>query len=447
MPRERNAFRLGLTLIVFFILFLAVLVFLAPRGGGDLRFSVRYPHDAFATVLKPGGEVSCGGAAVGTIKSVDLREMKNGKAGEGATLYVVVDVAVDSSLGLRKDCTIMPEDLLLGGPGKLVIANRGVGEPLKGGEQIDGETVVSVAALTRLLGAQLDPDDPRSLLAMIRGQLDPADARSMVSKLHTSMDDLNVVTASIRNQLDARERAALMAKLHGILDHINETTSLLRNEMDRSAGATMLAKLHAMLDTLDGGLNTATAMLTENREPIAQAVGHLRGTTRILEERIATRIAQQLDPADAASLVAKVHVSIDRLGTSLRDINVITASSRELIVLNQEQLGRMVGNMKETSDHLKAASKEIRRSPWRLFYQPTVEEAAQANIFDAARSFSEAATRLDDAVVRIEAMTGGDLGTQPAGDDQLIEIRDALQQTFQNFTKAEAALWESLKIK
>ena len=35
MPAQRNAFRLGLTLIVMFILALGVLWFLAPSGGGD----------------------------------------------------------------------------------------------------------------------------------------------------------------------------------------------------------------------------------------------------------------------------------------------------------------------------------------------------------------------------------------------------------------------------
>ena len=106
----------------------------------------------------------------------------------------------------------------------------------------------------------------------------------------------------------------------------------------------------------------------------------------------------------------------------------------------------MVDNLKETSDHLKAASKDIRRSPWRLLYQPSVEEADQINVFDAAREFSEAATRLDDAVMRLQAVS--DSGQLSAPDDpQLLEILGQLEETFAAFSEAEAALWEQLEIK
>ena len=107
----------------------------------------------------------------------------------------------------------------------------------------------------------------------------------------------------------------------------------------------------------------------------------------------------------------------------------------------------MISNLKETSDHLKAAGKDIRRSPWRLLYQPSVEEAEQANVFDAARSFSEAATQLDDAVTRLQAVSDAGGPQVIAGDERLAEILEQLQQTFTNFTKAENSLWEQLKIK
>lgn len=445
MPRERNAFRLGLTLITFFVLFVAVLVFLAPRGGGNLPLFVRYPHDTFTTVLKTGSEVSCGGKTVGSVKSVDLREEPGPSGGE--SLSVMVSITVDSSLDLRRDCRIVPEDLLLGGPGKLVIAARGVGEPVAAGDVIDGEAGASVASLTRLLAAQLDARDPTSLLTLIRSQLDPADARSMMSKLHASIDDLNAVTLSVRNEFNPRQTAALLAKLHSVFDNVNEMTRLLRAEANGSSEQAMVGKLHRSLDAMNEGLTTIVAILKENREPLAATVGHIRGTSEVLEQQIAARIARQLDPADAAGLLAKVHVALDRLNGSLRDINVITASGRDVLVLNRDQLGRMIENLKETSDHLKAASKEIRRSPWRLFYQPTLAEAEQANVLDATRAFSEAATRLDDAVARLEVLSRESTATQPAGDEQLIQIRDQLQQTFQNFSKAESALWDRLQLK
>ena len=116
MPAERNAFRLGLTLIAFFVLAMAVMAFLAPRGGGDMSVQVRFPHNQFATTIKPGGEVGCGGQTVGSIKKVQLLEMLDPSTGY-QTLYSVLTVSVDSSLGLRDDCKFIPEGPLLGGPG------------------------------------------------------------------------------------------------------------------------------------------------------------------------------------------------------------------------------------------------------------------------------------------------------------------------------------------
>jgi len=446
MPAERNAFRLGLTMLGFFGMLLGVLYFLAPSGGGDLTLKVRFPHNEFGTVLKSGGEVSCGGKTVGGVRSIDLQEMEHPETGV-TTLYVVATFTIDSRLGLRKDCEVYPEGLLLGGVGKLVIGDRGVGEPIDPAAIIEGVSGPGIADLTRMLADQLDPRDPTSLLAMIKLQLDAADPKSLLGKIHESLDDVNRVTQSINNEFDVRYKDALLAKLHAIMDHVNDMTRLLRNEMDSSADRAMIGKLHKTFDTLESGLETVVALLEENREPISETVSHIHGTSEILETQIATAIAQQLDPTNAASIIAKTHIAIDRLGSSLTDIQAITAAGREVVVLNKQQLSDMIGNFKETSEHLKGASKDIRRSPWRLFYQPTIEEAAQANIFDAARAFSEAATQLDDAVGRLQVIAESRDGSVAVNQETLTDIRDELKRTFGNFTKAEAALWDQLKIK
>ena len=78
MPAERNAFKLGLTMILFLVLLVGVLYFLAPTGGGDMTLKVRFPHNEFTTRLKPGGEVVCGGYSVGAIRSLDLVDHQRG---------------------------------------------------------------------------------------------------------------------------------------------------------------------------------------------------------------------------------------------------------------------------------------------------------------------------------------------------------------------------------
>lgn len=446
MPAERNAFRLGLAIILFVILAVVVLVFLAPRGGGDMTISVRFPHTQFTTMLSEGSLIVCGGQEVGSVRGLELEEMKAPHSGN-LTLYAVARLKLDSSVGLRQDCRIVPQGPLLDGPGKLVIEDRGVGRPVQDGQMLDGAMAADFNALMRMVASQLDPQDPESLMSIIRAQLDSADPASLLGKIHASLEDINAISTSLRGEFDARDKQVLLGKLHLILDNINEATRLIRGELDSGAEQAMLAKVHQLLDTLGGGLTTAVAMIEENREPLRETVGHVRNTSRILEQQIAARIAQQLDPADAAGLLAKVHVSLDRLGASLNDVNAITRSGRESVALNQQPLNQMIGNLKETSDHLKAASKEIRRNPWRLFYQPTLEESAEANVHDAARAYAEAATRLDDALVRLEALKQVP-STGPAEQRQDLErVMQQLRQSFEQFKKVEDALWQQLEIR
>ena len=105
-------------------------------------------------------------------------------------------------------------------------------------------------------------------------------------------------------------------------------TGSLRGELDRGSDLGMTGKLHETFDALNQGLQTVVAVLNENQQPITDAVGHIRNTSQILEKQIAARIAEQLDPNEAAGLIAKVHVSIDRLGQSLKDVNAITDAGR-----------------------------------------------------------------------------------------------------------------------
>lgn len=446
MPAERNAFKLGLTLILFFALFCVVLWFLAPRGSGDMELQVRYPHDRFGTPLKAGAEVLCGGKTVGSVRKLELKEMKNEATGYN-DYYAVVVFKVDSAVGLRKGCRIEPSEALLGGMGILVIKDRGLGEPIKAGQTIDGEPTPSVSDITAMLGKQLDPKNPAGLLALVQSQLDAGNVRSLVGKVHKSLDDINVLTRNIAEETNAKDKAALLSKLHEVLDNVNRTTIALRDEMDGKSNGTSLSKIHQVLDQLNLGLVAVRGMLDDNREPLRRTVQHVEGTSRILEQEIAAKLAAQLDTSNAASLLTRIHKSIEKLGRSLEDINSITTDVRDVIALNKSNLDAMIGNLKETSDHLKAGSKEIRLNPWLLLYTPTQDEVAQANLFGTARAFSEAATRLDDAVTRLQAISASARTPSAETHQEVDKIRAQLKDTFQKFSEVEQKLWQELNIK
>ncbi len=444
MPDERNAFKLGLTLIIMLVVAVGLLLFMAPEVDGDLGLTVRYVHSEISAALKPGAAVICGGQKVGSVEEVGFVEAEDESGIE--QLYVDVSIEVLSALDLREDVQLVPTGPLLGGGGKVEIRDRGEGTPLAAGALVMGAPAGSIDQITTAIAEQLDADNPDSLMTMIRQLLDREDGRSVVSKVLVSLEDINAMTQSLRNEMDPNQRAALLAKLHGILENINTATGHLRDQIDSTADDTLAAKLHGILDTVNGGLSTVVMILEENREPIHETVLNVRSTSEILEEKIAARLAAQLDPADGAALIAKVHIAIESLNRSLKDINTITEEGKEIVVLNEASINTMVENLAQTSDHLKSAAKDIRRNPWRLFYQPTQAEAEQANVFDSARELSQAAADLDDVIIRIQAIAEAEDDAFADDSEQLQAIRDRLQQTFDKFKSAEQFLWDQLKL-
>ena len=454
MPAQHtDEFKLGVTVIIIVLLFFATVIFIggaAIWGPKTQTVRVHFSHDMSLPTLKTGGEVRCGGQRVGSIELVEMRDLpadqvtdeskRDAKNDKGVHLAIVVTAQIDRAVGLREDCQITAEGPTLGGSGWLIIRNRGTaGEPLGPDTPVIGLRPSGLAAVTETLTQLGDT---------LAEELNAQNAESLLGKIHRSLSDVNVMTFAVKEQLDASDQKALLAKLHRSVGDVNAITGELRHQMDPKADRVALGKIHAALDAVNAGLDEAVAMLKENREPVRDTVAHIQGTAQTLDERIATAIAEQLDVHRHASLLAKVHEDVDRIGESLKDVNAITADVRQLLAVNKPAVERTLVNFKETSGHLKAAAKDLRRNPWRLLYQPSDKETREMSVFDAARAFADAATRLDDASARLQArIEDYPTTTRPADDAELRALQDELKATFERFSQAEAALWNMLKLR
>jgi len=461
MAKGRNTFALGLTVLVMLGLFIGVLVFIGVSDvwGEPVRpITVRFASTLTLPPLKTGSQVLFAGQPAGRIttmwfKKADHADAKTGRTRQMVFLYVQAEV--QERLDLRKDCVILPEGPILGGAGLLRIQDQGQsGDPLGPDDVIEGEGMGGFAAVTEqitelggLLTNELDAKRKDSIMALIKLQLDATEEGSMMERLLKTMTNLSDISASIRNELDPKQEKVLLAKLHLTLDHINAITGELQTQMDPKARTALLGKLQLAMDAVNDSLENVNGMLSENRQTIQTTLANVKETSQTLNTGIAKAIADELDDANPQSLLAKIHGSLDRMGHSLEDLNRITASTSEVVTLNKDSLNKILTNFKETSDHMKAATKDLRRNPWRLLYRPSLAETKELNIFDAARSFAEAATRLDDATVRLKGLLESREGKIAADDPKLVEIRAELQETFEKFTQAEEALWQNLKIK
>ena len=121
----------------------------------------------------------------------------------------------------------------------------------------------------------------------------------------------------------------------------------------------------------------------------------------------------------------------------------LSAGARSVIVGNRSRLDAIVASIKTTGDNLKAASSEIRRSPWRLLYKPGKGEMANLNLYDSARQFAEGANDMNDAATALRDA----LASKDVDGKQLQALVDKLDKSFSGFQKVEAQLWERVSVR
>jgi len=450
MAKQQNYFSLGIWVIVIAVLLFASLIFIGGRQWGQTwrSYTVRFPATyALPDEIKDGAQVFCSGALVGRVDQVELRRVQ-GDNRETPGLWAYLNIRILDLVELRPGCRIVARGPLLGGGGKLIIQDPGSGQPaLPEDAVIDGIATGSVDQAIDRLTAELNPRNPAGMLALVKTQLDAANRRGILAKIHASLDDLNAITAQVARQLSPHQQEVLMSKLHQVLDNVNQTTAELRAQTTLNADDTLLAKVHTTLDDLNRGLHHAAGLVEENRASIHNTVLTLERTTDRIDRNVVGPVASELNLANTRGLLNQVHTALDKVNGSLADIEAVSKTARTAVVLNQDRFDQLMLNISEAAAQLKGASKDIRRNPWRLFYRPSLEESRQLNIFDAAREFSTASTRLEDSAKRLAALMETYGGQIPLDDPDLAGLCRHLEETFEDYGRAEEALWNELNIR
>jgi len=446
MQRDHNEFKVGLTVAVVDVLVMAIVIFV---GKWDVLFlrtrplEVRFDHTHGIEGLRTDDPVRIGGVNVGRVR--EIRHEKDKKTGK---LYVHVLCDIPERYDLYSDARITVVAKPLGEGGTLDVLDIGrKGRMLGEADVIDGLPPVGLGAVMRKLAREFEASDPTSLLGRIKHQLDPTGPTSLITKLHRSMDDLNAISAGIRRETNAEQEATILAKMHRIMNNLNSLTASLKGEFDREDKHAALARVYTALDNLNSSLTAARKMLDNADPKIDSMLTHVQATAQRLDEDISRPVADELDRTKDGSLLARIHTSVAAAQAGMTNLKELTNTGREIVVINRANLQLTVDNFVQTSSHLKAVAKELRRSPWRLLHKPDRPEREYANLMSSARAFSDAASALDQANSKLTQILK--LGPKRvAGDDpQLIQIREQIKQAFCQFEQAQEKLWKLLKLK
>lgn len=447
MSSGQRDFVLGMAVLVFVALFVGTILFVYPRLGAETRtVTVRFRHDEGVAPLKPGSAVMLSGALpVGKVSAVRKELVPlDTPAGRQEHLLIVVEAEVEADLVLYENCRITTDQPPVGGGGVLVILDVGGPPAPVASGPLDGLPPQSLAAAISTLSRRLL--GPNGLVDRLEQTLDADAEGSLAAKIARSLDDVNAMTGELRLQLNPREQLTLMNKLHAIFDNLNRTTGELRAQLGTADESGLLAKVHVVLDRLDRGLGEAQAILEENRPTLRNTLVSVENVARQLDQELLAAFRAELDRDDPTSLLGKIHAGMDRVNTALDNVVTISDTGRRLVVLNRPALQRAIDNLKEVSDQLRVGVQEILLAPWRLF-RPPAGEVARLDVFEAARRFAEAATMLDDAARRLEAVAAAQSGPGALQDaeQEIRAVQEALQAAFERFRIAEDYLWERMK--
>jgi len=437
MARDRNNFKAGLFVLTGIVVAFIVIVILAdfdrlltPMQTVQTRFTL---SDGLKG-LKRGAAVTIGGVENGSVTRIDEETSKH-----GTVIAKIVHFTIPRKYKIYENAHLELNVPTIGSNTKLNV--RSFGGPLETGEP-HGESWA--------YELDIDPPIPGGLATseMVKGFISELGIEDKQRRqLQNIINNVDLLMGALSDE--RKPLADVITNVQAITGGLKEDMPVLRE------------KVKSALTSADDALATAKAMLDENRPTVKQtldnanaAVTDVRDVIGENRDNIKSALASAKDTmANAKDIsrtfkdetVAKVHKALDTAGEAMANLKTTSEDLKDFAVTQRPVLERTIANARLTSDQLKLAAIEIRRSPWRLLYKPTDRELETDNIYDAARSFALAASSLESTAESLEAMLKLNDGQLQKDDSNLKQVLDNLHQTFEKFGKAEQRFWEAVE--
>jgi ABC-type transporter Mla subunit MlaD len=183
-------------------------------------------------------------------------------------------------------------------------------------------------------------------------------------------------------------------------------------------------------------------ILGDTKGDIRDTIGNLKGVTATAKEKLpetmeaAKRLLTRLDET-----VKNTEGTLEDIKKSMANFKEVSGTARDIVSGNKGKIESMIASLKTAGDNLKAATAEIRHSPWRLLYKPGAGEMNNLNLYDTARQFADGASSLDEAALALRDA----LATKDAKPEQVKELLHQLDKSFANFKQVEDKLWTSVR--
>jgi phospholipid/cholesterol/gamma-HCH transport system substrate-binding protein len=400
VKKERNDLKAGIFMLLSVAAIIGVIVgikgvtrFLEPVQRRQVRF--KFADDIGG--LADGDDVRVGGAKVGTVRDISIRENETPPS-------ILVTIAIPERFKLHQDAVINVQGTVTGSSW---LNFESLGSPtspmLAEGQLLDGQ--------------------PGALAAIFAG------AREVLPEVTGLVRDVRKTTLpKVNDTVDSFKATG---------DNATELIKYVKAKVDP-----IIDRYNKFADKGSSALDEIGSLFGDTKPDIRGTLKNLNETTASLKEKLPSILDR------FHGTLGKVNDALDRANDALVDVKTTaenlreaTGSARSILVTNRSKIDDMIKSLKTTGDNLKFASAEIRRSPWRLLYKPEKGEVANLVLYDAARQFAEGANNMQDSAVALrDALKDKDV--DPKRVEKLLE---QLDKNFTHFQQVEADLWKQVK--
>jgi flagellar hook-basal body complex protein FliE len=401
MPKKKkNEVAVGLTVLAVLVMTIYIVVTLADWSSlftTQQELTVRLPYKTGLKGLGQGSPVHLGGVKIGCISDAGIFESE-AKAEGRNDVFVFFTMKLPQQYQLRTDCLLAPQSNVLGGQVVLSIDDLGQdGELIRDGQVTD---LKLASTLMNALKSEFDPNDPESLLGRVKSEFTKENENSVIAHLKNAVSKLDKSMSAISELLPQN-----LQKLDATLEAAHAAIEQMKTVVN------------------DERIDKIMHNLTETSSNLKLATSKLDNTISVVSDLF----QQELKKIDATLETA--HAAIKHMKTVVKD----------------ERIDKIMHNLTETSSNLKLATQEIRRAPWKLLYKPGKKEFRIQALVDSAGTFASGAETLDSTSLRLRRLMDEMNVSQDVDKERIDAMLIELEDSFNQFQKAEKKFWEELE--